>query len=83
MDSFQQSKDDTSYEIPPIMNPPPQIFGGYGPSSPLSASFTGNFLMDDPNGLAEDSNDPKRRRIARVYIAHTTPISHSFTDQIP
>ena len=69
MDSFPSPHDQNSFEIPPIMNPPPQIFGGYGQDSPQTATFPINFLQDELNGLGDDSNDPKRRRIARVPYA--------------
>ena len=60
---------------PPLMNPPPQIFGGYGndglPNLPPDLSqpiFTDGTLLDE-------SNEAKRRRIARVgqmrYAAHS------------
>ena len=66
MDSFQTPQNEDGYTIPPIMNPPTQIFGDYGSGSPLSADFPTNYLPDDPNAIGDDSNDPKRRRIARV-----------------
>ena len=69
MDAYQSSQDDNSFDIPPLMNPPPQIFGAYAPGSPLGANFSGNFFTDDQNGgNIEESNDAKRRRIARVGI---------------
>jgi hypothetical protein len=53
---------------PPLMNPPPQIFGAYGADGlPLPASLPD---MPDPiftDGiLLDESNEAKRRRIARV-----------------
>ena len=50
---------------PPMMNPPPRIFGSgsFDPSQmPPGAMFHDD--MDDQN-----DGDPKRRRIARVYAA--------------
>ena len=56
---------------PPLMNPPPQIFGAYDADGlPLPADlpdmtapmFTDGMLLDE-------SNEAKRRRIARVRYA--------------
>ena len=53
---------------PPLMNPPPQIFGAYGPDGqPLPADLpdmTGPMFTDGM--LLDESNEAKRRRIARV-----------------
>jgi len=81
MDVFPPPQDQNSYEIPPIMNPPPQIFGGYGQDSPHSATFPTSFLQDDLDGFGDDSNDPKRRRIARVpyaLVACRVPLADDF-----
>ncbi|KAI9708342.1 MAG: hypothetical protein M1820_004046 [Bogoriella megaspora] len=55
---------------PPIMNPPPQIFGGYGPDgSPLSASLQAGMFSDEQlfgNDDVGAAGDAKRRRIARA-----------------
>lgn len=53
-------------------NPPPQIFGGYTPDgSPLVPhglpDYPGPLFTDGTNFL-DDSNEVKRRRIARVYL---------------
>ncbi|KAK1760690.1 6c6d08f8-8b27-48d1-a5e9-ee3a8a61eadc [Echria macrotheca] len=52
---------------PPLLNPPPQIFGGYSehgmPMHQLPDLGVAN--MFDP-GLLDDSNEAKRRRIARA-----------------
>lgn len=49
---------------PPMMNPPPQIFGGgaFDPSQLPPGSIFAHDDMDDHN----DGGDAKRRRIARV-----------------
>jgi hypothetical protein len=49
---------------PPMMNPPPRIFGGgaFDPSQLPAGGFYGHDDGDD-----HDNSDPKRRRIARVY----------------
>lgn len=63
MDSYGP-QDGLSY-VPPIVNPPPQIFGNFESESPVQ--FSGNYFGDnDGQGGLDDSNDPKRRRIARV-----------------
>ncbi|MCJ1315718.1 hypothetical protein MMC15_001038 [Xylographa vitiligo] len=64
MDSYSQPLDDSSFEVPPLTNPPPQIFGAYPPASPSSIPY--NYFGDDQGDGGEDSNDPKRRRIARA-----------------
>ena len=67
MDSYPSTHDDNSFDIPPLMNPPPQVFGAYAPGSPLGANFSESFFPDDQNGGSlEETNDAKRRRIARV-----------------
>ena len=52
----------SSMQPPQLMNPPPQIFGGYNglPELDLSAQMFGD------SGLLDDSVEAKRRRIARV-----------------
>ncbi|KAI9837978.1 MAG: hypothetical protein M1819_006132 [Sarea resinae] len=53
---------------PPLMNPPPQIFGSYSSDgSPVTATLPGPIFTQDQGSLmGDESNDPKRRRIARV-----------------
>ncbi|KXJ92683.1 fungal-specific transcription factor domain-containing protein [Microdochium bolleyi] len=51
---------------PPLINQPPQIFGGYGHDGmPLMPPDIAAQLGFDPS-LFDDVNDPKRRRIARA-----------------
>lgn len=54
---------------PPLVNQPPQIFGGYSehgmPLHGLPADLTAH-MFGDPNSLMDDANEAKRRRIARV-----------------
>lgn len=54
---------------PPLMNQPPQIFGTYGPDglSQMAPDFASH-MFPDSHLLMEDSNEAKRRRIARVSI---------------
>ena len=72
MDAYQaQQGADSSFDLPPIVNPPPQVFGGeFDPTSPIS--FSGPLFNEDQteqNGAGgDDSNDAKRRRIARVQL---------------
>lgn len=73
MDSFQLPENGHSFSVlpPPITAPPShQYFGGNDQdTSPMMDNFSvGQFFQDDPDhGVAADeSNDAKRRRIARV-----------------
>jgi hypothetical protein len=52
---------------PPMMNPPPRIFGSgqFDPSQMPSGPMFSHDDYDDGG----DQSDPKRRRIARVYPA--------------
>lgn len=54
---------------PPLMNQPPQIFGGDGyhgmPIQHLPPELTAQ-MFGDPGALLDDANEAKRRRIARV-----------------
>ncbi|KAI8657583.1 Zn(2)-C6 fungal-type domain-containing protein [Fusarium keratoplasticum] len=50
---------------PPIMNQPPQIFGGYDGLPQLPPELAAQMFPDSAM-LLDDSNDPKRRRIARA-----------------
>ena len=54
---------------PSLINQPPQIFGGYThdgmPLQHLPPDLTAQ-MFGDPNGLLDDANEAKRRRIARV-----------------
>ncbi|OAA40364.1 Transcription factor [Metarhizium rileyi] len=54
---------------PPIMNQPPQIFGGYGPDGLSNAQMPTDLaahMFPDAHLLMEDTNEAKRRRIARA-----------------
>lgn len=54
---------------PPMMNQPPQIFGSYGPDGIPNMSHISDMtahMFSDAQLLLDDSNDAKRRRIARV-----------------
>lgn len=56
---------------PPLMNQPPQIFGAHAYDGMqlqhLPADLTAQ-MFGDPNILLDDSNEAKRRRIARVSL---------------
>jgi hypothetical protein len=54
---------------PPLMNPPPQIFGGYSSADGLPMPSNMVDLSQPIFGdgtLLDESNEAKRRRIARV-----------------
>lgn len=54
---------------PPLLNPPPQIFGAYPneglPMSHLPPELAAQMFPDHAT-LLDDANEAKRRRIARV-----------------
>ncbi|KAF4594985.1 fungal specific transcription factor [Ophiocordyceps camponoti-floridani] len=52
---------------PPVMNQPPQIFGSYGPEgmSHMASDFASH-MFPDAHLMMEDTNEAKRRRIARA-----------------
>lgn len=70
----QLHHDSNGYQMPqmaqqPLMNPPPQIFGGYATNDglPMNANMpdlSGGIFGDGT--LLDESNEAKRRRIARV-----------------
>lgn len=52
---------------PPLINQPPQIFGSYGPDGlPQMPPDLASHMFPDAHLLMEDTNEAKRRRIARV-----------------
>ncbi|KAK3299428.1 fungal-specific transcription factor domain-containing protein [Chaetomium fimeti] len=54
---------------PPLMNPPPQIFGGYNEHGLQMPQLPPDLMaaqMFGDHGLLEDTNEAKRRRIARA-----------------
>ncbi|KAJ9252260.1 transcriptional regulator family: Fungal Specific TF [Paecilomyces variotii] len=68
MEGFGDDPDGMGFEMPMLMNQPPQIFGAYNPDrSPVPPSLSGPLFHDDPNmHTGDESNDAKRRRIARA-----------------
>lgn len=71
MDSFPSRQNGNGFSIPPVNIPPSHQFFGSNDqdTSPMMESFSvGQFFQDDMDngGAADDSNDAKRRRIARV-----------------
>lgn len=68
MEPHTPQQDDLTFEIPQLINPPPQIFGGYSSDgSPLVAQLPGPIFTEDQTQMGvEESNEAKRRRIARV-----------------
>ncbi|KAH0542897.1 hypothetical protein FGG08_002757 [Glutinoglossum americanum] len=64
-----QSQHPSPLRSPPLMNPPPQIFGGYtSDGSPIPATLPGPIFPHGQTSMGSDDghNDPKRRRIARA-----------------
>lgn len=60
MNGFQMP----NMQAPPLMNPPPQIFGAYGHDGLGSIDLSQPLFGDGT--LLDESNEAKRRRIARV-----------------
>ncbi|KAJ4304859.1 hypothetical protein N0V90_000387 [Kalmusia sp. IMI 367209] len=55
------------YGAPPLMNPPPRIFGNLNANgSPIPASLAASMFSQDDMDDGHDQGDPKRRRIARA-----------------
>jgi hypothetical protein len=73
MDPLHDMKGGFQMPAPQVLNhnPPPQIFGAYSADSlqmnVALADMSGQ-LFGDPATLMEDSNEAKRRRIARVCL---------------
>lgn len=67
MDHLRQNGDEFTFDLPHLINQPPQIFGNYGPDgSPIPSTLNGALFGDQDLLSMDDVNDPKRRRIARV-----------------
>ena len=68
MQSYQNQQGNAPFHTPPIINPPPRIFGAGDPNgSPLSPNFLESlFSAEDQGAGLDESNEAKRRRIARV-----------------
>ena len=70
MDQFRQPQHHhNSFDLPPLTRPPPQYFGGNNGNN--DSPTVPNFEFADGDGQDHDgghdeSNDAKRRRIARV-----------------
>ncbi|PGH15092.1 hypothetical protein AJ79_02618 [Helicocarpus griseus UAMH5409] len=61
--------DGLGFDMNMVVNQPPQIFGAYNPDgSPVTPSLPGPVFTEDhlTGGNMEESNDAKRRRIARA-----------------
>lgn len=72
MDSYQPQQEHNGLNVPPpLINPPPHVFGGDDLlGSPTDPYFAAPYFADDQGGSLEESNDAKRRRIARVCVSH-------------
>jgi hypothetical protein len=61
--------DRMGFQMPHMVNPPPQIFGGYAPDGMQMQHLPPELaaqMFGDPATLLDDTNEAKRRRIARV-----------------
>ncbi|PYI07288.1 fungal-specific transcription factor domain protein [Aspergillus sclerotiicarbonarius CBS 121057] len=68
MDGIGEAPDGMGFDMPMLMNQQQQFFGAYGPDgSPMASAHQNLSFQDDPSmGAGDDSNDAKRRRIARA-----------------
>ena len=68
MDGIGDASDGMGFDMPMLMNQQPPLFGTYNnDGSPITSALPNPTFNDDSAmGLGDDSNDPKRRRIARV-----------------
>ncbi|RAH42101.1 transcription factor atrR [Aspergillus brunneoviolaceus CBS 621.78] len=68
MDGIGEGPDGMGFDMPMLMNQQQQFFGGYPhDTSPIpSAHHNAAFQDDTAMGMGDDSNDAKRRRIARA-----------------
>ena len=70
MDSYQPTRESGSFDVTSLINPPPQVFGPYASGSPTNPIFPRDYFGEEQNGATvEESNEAKRRRIARVKPA--------------
>lgn len=67
----QGDGDGMGFDMSSMPNQPPQIFGARNPDgSPIAPSLPGPVFSDDLlSGNLDESNEAKRRRIARVRLA--------------
>ncbi|RAL06710.1 transcription factor atrR [Aspergillus homomorphus CBS 101889] len=68
MDGIGEGPDGMGFDMPMLMNQQQQFFGGYPhDTSPIpSAHHNAAFQEDASMGMGDDTNDAKRRRIARA-----------------
>ncbi|KAI9874267.1 MAG: hypothetical protein M1830_009944 [Pleopsidium flavum] len=68
MEPPSPQQDEPAFEIPQLLNPPLQIFGAYSSDgSSIPAQLPGPIFTEDQTQLGvEESNEAKRRRIARA-----------------
>jgi hypothetical protein len=68
MDSSGADLGGLGFDMSPLMNQPPQMFANYNAdASPMQYDQMGSAPPEDSNaGNADEMNDAKRRRIARV-----------------
>ncbi|PYH95542.1 fungal-specific transcription factor domain protein [Aspergillus ellipticus CBS 707.79] len=67
MDGIGDAPEGMGFDMPMLMNNQQQFFGAYGPDgSPIGMQQNMSYQDDPSMGAGDDSNDPKRRRIARA-----------------
>ncbi|RAH52808.1 fungal-specific transcription factor domain protein [Aspergillus piperis CBS 112811] len=68
MDGIGEAPDGMGFDMPMLMNQQQQFYGAYGPDGSPMASVHQNMSYQDEQsmGAGEDTNDAKRRRIARA-----------------
>ncbi len=81
MEAPPPQQHEPAFEKPQLLNPPPQIFGGFdSDGSSIAAQLPGPIFTEDQTQLSvEESNEAKRRRIARVN-KHQGGISRCLLD---
>lgn len=70
MDGMGEGSEGMGFDMPMLMNQQPNLFGAYGPDGSPMNPVLPNPTYDDAALMAgDDTNDSKRRRIARVSRA--------------
>jgi len=71
MDGIGDGANGMGYDMPLLMNQQTPIFGAYNhDGSPVTAALPNPTFHDESSlGIGDDTNDAKRRRIARVSVS--------------
>lgn len=71
MDGIGDGANGMGYDMPLLMNQQTPIFGAYNhDGSPVAAALPNPTFHDESSlGIGDDTNDAKRRRIARVSVS--------------